>query len=112
MCSMRLVAPEPEAQKASVWIAVKLLAVPLAAALLTALEESGFGYWIGLMVIPTLVALLVVRFKPAKKMRTFSNVFCLVGLIGIGSMTTSHMQDLASQQKTVKQIAQEAAGIK
>lgn len=109
----------PEPEKASIWVLVKLLVVPLAAALVTALEERnappgrGIGFWIGLMVIPTLIAFVVVRFKPAKKIRTFSTVFFLVGFMGIGSMLISHMQELgAGPQKTPKEIAQEAAGVK
>jgi hypothetical protein len=65
-----------------------------------------------MMLLPTLIALAVVRFKPAKRMRTFSTVFCLVGLLGIGGTATQHEQDLANEEKTTKKIAQEAAGIK
>jgi hypothetical protein len=110
---------EPEPEKASIWIPIKLLVVPIIAGLATAAVERNappgepIGYWIGMMLFPTLIALAMVRFKPAKKMRTFSTVFFLIGLLGMGGTLVSHLQELgAGPQKTPKEIAQEAAGMR
>jgi hypothetical protein len=108
----------PEREKASIWIPVKLAVVPLLAFVVTGLAErnapqsEAIGYWIGAMLLPTLVAFAVVRFKPAKRMRTFSTVFCLVGVIGLGGMLTSMQGRIFERQKTPKELAQEAAGTK
>jgi hypothetical protein len=91
--------------------------VPLAAGLVAALAErdapsgQAVGYWIGLMSLPTLIAFAAVRFKPAQRMRTFSTVFCCVGLFGLASMLGS-MHDLFVPKKTIQEIVREAAGAK
>ncbi len=108
----------PEREKASLWIPVKLAVVPVMAFAVTWLAErdappgEAVGYWIGTMLLPTLIAFAVVRFKPAKRMRTFSTVFCLVGVIGLGAMLASMPDHVFGRQKTPKEIAQEAAGTK
>jgi hypothetical protein len=108
----------PEREKASIWIPVKLAVVPLVAFVVTGLAERNapparaIGFWIGAMLFPTLIASAVVRFKPAKRMRTFSTVFCLVGVIGLGGALTSMQDRFGGQQKTPKELAQEAAGTK
>jgi hypothetical protein len=92
--------------------------VPLVAFVVTALAErnappgEAIGYWIGAMLLPTLIAFAVVGFKPAKRMRTFSTVFCVVGVIGLGGMLASMERGIFARQKTPKELVQEAAGTK
>jgi hypothetical protein len=108
----------PEREKASIWIPVKLAAVPVMALAVTWLAErnappgEAIGYWIGTMLLPTLIAFIGVGFKPARRMRTFSTVFCVVGVIGLGAMLASVERATFARQKTPKELAQEAAGTK
>jgi len=104
-------------EKASIWIPLKLLSIPVGAGLVAALAArhappgEAIGYWTGLMLLPMLIALAAVRFKPAKQMRTFSTIFCVIGLVGLGSTLSSVIQNLPSApQKTPQEIAREAAG--
>jgi hypothetical protein len=103
----------PKFEKFSVWVPVKLLAVPLVAFFVTAFVErdasvaEAIGAWFGLMLIPLLVALLSVRFKPGRKMRTFSTVFCCVGLF---CFVAVFQRRLTHPEKTPQEIIREAAG--
>jgi hypothetical protein len=109
----------PSPERVSIWVPIKLVVVPLAAIVVTRFAErnassaEAFGYWTAIMLIPFLVALAVVRFKPLPKMRTFSTVFCLVGLIGMAMMLVSSLTNqVHGQQKTAQELAQEASGVK
>jgi hypothetical protein len=108
----------PQREKFSIWIPVKLAVVPIVGLIMTALEErsaprgEAIGYFIGVMLLPTLIALIVVGFKPARKMRTLSTVFCCVGLAGFGGVLLSTSVRPFEQQKTPQDLMREAAGTK
>lgn len=98
---------------------LKLLSVPVAAVFVTIVAESNapageaIGYWFGAQLVPLLVGLIVVRFKPLRKIRTFSTLFCCVGLVGLLFVFFGSVQErLARHQKTVREIVKEAAGTK
>jgi hypothetical protein len=108
-----------EPEKASIWIPVKLVVVPVAAMLVTIYDErdapsgQAIGYWIGLMLVPLLISLIVVGFKPAKRMRTFSTAFCLVGLVGLTMVFLGTASVRFSRpEKTAQDIVKEAVGTK
>jgi len=110
---------QSEPERSSFWVPIKLLVVPLAAVFVTFVAErnappgEAIGYWFGLQLIPLLVASIVVRFKPRRKMRTFSTLFCCVGLVGLFlTFIGSVPQRLAHHEKTPQEIVREAVGTK
>jgi hypothetical protein len=107
------VAGAPERQKPAIWIPMALVAVPVAAFFVALYAERGapparaFGHWIGLMLLPTLIAFISVKFRPSLKMRTFTTVFSLAGLFCVLAGVSGQMSRHA---KTPQQIVKEALG--
>jgi hypothetical protein len=100
------------------WTTFQLASVPIAAVISTGMADRGadpaeaVGYFIGMMLLPILIALAAVGFKPRRKLRTFSTVFCCVGLLGAAATMSSTLRDLSSPRRTPRELVQEALGTK